>query len=83
MTLNQGPPSPSDRSFGDAVEEAHKDYARLTHLHEFSWSVDLSGSVIWRCACSPAVPRNSTAADSHVLTEIRKVRGPVRPPSKR
>jgi hypothetical protein len=81
VSVSYGPPQ-HDRSFGDAVEDAHKDYARLTHIHEFSWSVDLSGTVIWRCACSSSVPRNAASADTHILTEVRKARGPVRPPKR-
>jgi hypothetical protein len=86
MTAIYGPPPPQpddDRSFGQAVDEAQKDYARLTHFHEFSWSIDLAGAVIWRCACSSSVPRNSMSANTHILQEVRKARGPVRPPQKK
>jgi hypothetical protein len=86
MTAIYGPPPPppdADQSFGQAIEEANKDYARLTYAHDFSWTVDLTGSVIWRCSCKPSEAHNSMSANAHILKEIRKLRGPVRPPQKK
>jgi hypothetical protein len=86
MAVSYGPTPPpqpnEDRTFGAAVEDAQKDYARLTFAHEFSWSIDLSGGVIWRCKCSELVARNSMTANQHILQEVRKARGPIRPPTK-
>ena len=69
-------------TWADAVEAAHQDYARLTRGHEFSWSIDLSMGVVWRCGCSPEKARNAAAADTHILTAVRAARGPVRAPKK-
>jgi hypothetical protein len=80
---SEPPPPDADHSFGQAVDEAQKDYARLTYAHDFSWTVDLTGSVIWRCSCKPSEAHNSMTANAHILKEIRKARGPVRPPQKK
>lgn len=85
MSISYGPPTPPqprDQSFAEAVDLAQKDYARLLHLHSPVWSLDLAGEVRWRCDCSPDVPRNSAALDKHILTEVRRARGPVRPPKR-
>ena len=84
MSIAGQPPTPQrPDTWADAVEAAQQDYARLTRGHEFSWSVDLSMGVLWRCSCSPDKPRNSGAADVHILTAIRSERGPVRAPRKK
>jgi hypothetical protein len=84
MTIHSGPtPQPHDLTYGEAVHEARQDFGRLRHLHSPDWSLDLAGAVEWRCACSPDVPRNAAALDRHILTEVKRARGPVRPPTKR
>ena len=71
-------PLQPDKSFDSAVQEAQRDYARLLHAHSPSWSINLSGSVVWRCGCSDSTARNAAAMDSHILTAVRNARGPVR-----
>jgi hypothetical protein len=81
MTANYGPPD-TDHTFAQAVDLTSKDLARLQHVHTATWSVDLSLTVIWRCECSPGVPRTQKAIDNHIIAEIRKARGPARGPQK-
>jgi hypothetical protein len=84
-TPNPLPPDPApecDRSIMDAIRDAQRDYARLLHLHSPSWSIDLTGAVRWTCSCSESTPRNTAAIDTHLLTEVRRARGPVRGPKK-
>lgn len=70
-----------DLSMEQAVEQAQRDYARLLHIHDVSWETDLAASVVFRCTCSPGVSRSSSAIEAHIKTEIRRARGPVRPPN--
>lgn len=81
MSIDSGP-SPQPDSFKEAVKLAQRDFARLLHIHSPSWSLDLSGAVEWRCDCSPDVPRNAAALDRHILSEVRRARGPVRAPKR-
>jgi hypothetical protein len=81
--LGRPTPQPRDLAFSEAVDLAQRDYARLLHMHSPSWSLDLAGEVVWRCECSRDVPRNAAALDKHILTEVRRARGPVRGPTKR
>jgi len=83
MTLNSGPPpSPSDRSFKDAVDEAQRDYARLLYVHSPTWRINTAGTVEWVCGCPSPGPRTAEQNDRHILEAVRKVRGPVRPPKR-
>ena len=82
MSLGPTPPPPDDRSFREALDLAQKDYARLLHAHSPTWSLDLTGCVRWTCSCSEGTPRNAAALDSHILTVVRKVRGPIREPKR-
>ena len=75
---HQPPPFQPDKTFNSAIEEAQRDYARLLLGHSPSWSVNLSGSLIWRCSCTETVPRNTAAMETHILTAIKNARGPVR-----
>lgn len=88
MSLDYGPkptlPSPSDLSLKEAEQEAQRDFARLLHAHSPSWSIDIfQGTVRWTCSCASPGPRNAAALDSHILAEVKKARGAVRPPTKR
>ena len=85
MTAIHGPSEsdPNDLTINQAIEAAQRDYARLLHAHSPSWSIDLTGHVRWTCSCSESSPRNAVALDTHILSEVKKARGPVRGPMKR
>ncbi len=85
MTVNESlPRSPNDRSLKEAEEEAQRDFARLLHAHSPSWSLDIfTGMVRWTCSCPSPGPRNAAAMDTHILAEVKKARGAIRPPQKR
>ena len=81
-SLGPTPQPPQPDSFQQAVQDAQKDYARLTHAHDIAWAVDLSMTVKFRCSCSADKERNAEAMVTHILTSIRNARGPVRAPRK-
>lgn len=62
----------------DAVAAARRDWERICYAHAVTWSLDLHGRVEWCCSCSPGSIRNAAAIDEHILTEIRRIRGPER-----
>ena len=79
----EAPPSGPDRTLKDAEQDAQRDYARLAQIHEPTWSIDIfTGIVRWTCSCPSPGPRNAAAMDSHLLAEVKKARGPVRPPKR-
>ena len=82
MTTHGPAPSPSDRSFNDAITESQKDYARLAHIHTILWKFDLAGQLWMHCTCTEWVARTPASMESHIVTEIRRVRGPTRGPRK-
>ena len=70
------PPS-HDRTLKDAELDAQRDYARLAHGHIVSWSLQIfTGTVMYSCSCDSPGPRTSEQLDQHILTAIRKARGP-------
>jgi hypothetical protein len=69
-------------TFSEALEVAQRDYARLLYEHAPTWSLDLSGAVVWTCCCGSPGPRNAAANDQHIKESVRKARGPVRPPKR-
>lgn len=77
--MSIGPTSPQpDLTYGQAIELAQRDYARIMHVHDVSWQTDLACStVFFRCSCDDAA-RNPEAMRQHILTAVRKARGPVR-----
>lgn len=75
---NLGP----DLSYGEALKVAQVDFARLMHLHDVSWRVDITCStVIFYCGCDDG-QRNGAALAEHILKAVKEARGPVRGPKK-
>lgn len=73
------PPSIDDLSMDEAVALAQKDYARLLHVHDLRWELDLLGAVHLYC-CSDE-PIKATSIESHIKESVRKERGPTRGPN--
>ena len=71
-------PTPPDRTLKEAEQAAQRDFARLAHLHDIAWSIDIfQGTVRFCCACS-GKPFNAAQLDKHLLDEVRSARVPKR-----
>ena len=70
------PPPSGDRTLKQAELEAQRDFARLAHVHDISWSIDIfHGLVRYACSCDGR-PRNAASLDTHILTKVKEARGP-------
>lgn len=75
-------PPGHDLSYSEALKVAQVDFARLMHLHDVSWRVDVACStVIFFCSCDEG-ERNAAALAEHILKAVKEARGPVRGPKK-
>lgn len=79
MTVSNGQPNPPlDLTYDEALAVAQKDFARLFHLHEAGWQVDVKCTTVWwRCRCDNKL-RNSNSMAQHILDMVRAARGPVK-----
>ena len=78
MSVSYGPPTPPqpDKTYSEAIQEAQRDFARLMHLHDINWQVDVSCTSVWmRCSCDDKA-RNVTAMRDHILKVVHDARGP-------
>jgi hypothetical protein len=70
--------SEHDRSLKQAEQEAQRDFARLAHLHDISWSVHVfEGTIRFYCACSGR-PFTAVKLDKHLLEMATAARIPKR-----
>lgn len=77
MTVQHGPPT-SDLTYPEAIKAAQVDFARLMHLHDVSWRVDLACSrLILYCSCDNA-ERTPKALEAHIIKAVHDARGPVK-----
>ena len=77
MTVSNGPEHPQpDLSYDAALKQAQRDYARLMHLHDLSWRVDVDCTKLFvYCSCDD-IPRSPQAMQNHILDAVKQARGP-------
>jgi hypothetical protein len=77
VSVSNGPEHPQpDFTYDAALKQAQRDYARLMHLHDLSWRVDVACKRVYvHCSCDD-MPRTPSAVVDHILASVKSARGP-------